>query len=193
MKFLIPILLIIISGTGFFMLVSPKYEEIKILKQEVDAYDNALANSKVLTDERDKLATKYNNINKSDLERLNKLLPDNIDNIRMILEIEKLALYYDMYLKDIKYDDKKENEENVEVQAGVQNNNFNSEYGSWDLEFTTEGSYGNFISLLKDIEKNLRLVDVVSVDFVSSDLSGSKKDSDNYKYIIKIRTYWLKR
>lgn len=193
MKFLIPILLIIISGTGFFMLVSPKYEEIKILKQEVDAYDNALANSKVLTDERDKLATKYNNINKSDLERLNKLLPDNIDNIRMILEIEKLALYYGMYLKDIKYDDKKENEENVEVQAGVQNNNFNSEYGSWDLEFTTEGSYGNFISLLKDIEKNLRLVDIVSVDFVSSDLSGSKKDSDNYKYIIKIRTYWLKR
>lgn len=195
MKFLIPILLILISGAGFFILISPKYEDIKILQQEVNAYENALANSKVLDAERDKLVTKYNNINNSDLKRLEKMLPDNIDNIRVILEIERLAQNYGMSLTNIRYDDKqKENQEGDVIQAGQSNISLNEDYGVWNLEFTTEGSYNNFISLTKDIERNLRLVDITSVDFVASNATSSQKSgSDNYQYTFKIKTYWLKQ
>lgn len=195
MKFLIPIFLILISGAGFFVLVAPKYENISLLRTEVKAYKTALDNSEALERERNKLVTKYNNMNVSDLARLQKLLPDNIDNIRVILEIERLARVYGMSLKDIRYDDKaKEDESSNVVEAGVVNTGQNQEYGSWNLEFATEGSYDSFISLLQDIEKNLRLVDVVSVNFSSAGAENAKQGStDNYKYVFKIKTYWLKK
>lgn len=196
MRFLIPILLILVSGAGFFMLVSPKYEEISNLRNEVAAYDKALANSRDLDNERDKLVTKYNSINTSDLSRLQKLLPDNIDNIRVILEIEKLARVYGMDLKNIRYDDKaeEENEEGKVVAAGTVSEDINQEYGTWNLEFSTEGSYNNFLALTKDIERNLRLVDIASVDFSSASSSNTAKNSsDVYNYTFKIKTYWLKK
>lgn len=200
MRFIVPLLLIGISVAGFFILITPKYEEVVALKAQVSAYDKALNNSKSLEDERDKLIKKSNDISKVNKEKIEKMLPGSIDNIRLILEIEELASVYGMYLKDVKYDDEKKAEEGAPqvVQAGVIDESANQEYGVWNLEFTTEGSYTNFINFTRDIEKNLRLVDISSVQFSSISAPASKSataiatPADNYVYTFKIKTYWLK-
>jgi hypothetical protein len=198
MRFIVPLLLIGISIAGFFILITPKYEEVVVLKAQVAAYDKALNNSKSLEDERDKLIKKSNDISKVNKEKIEKMLPDSIDNIRLILEIEELASVYGMYLKDVRYDDEKKAEEGKPevVQAGAIDENINEDYGVWDLEFTTEGSYANFINFTRDIEKNLRLVDISSVQFSSLSAPASKSatvsTTDNYIYTFKIKTYWLK-
>jgi Tfp pilus assembly protein PilO len=165
------------------------------LRTEVKAYDNALNNSKALESERDKLVTKYNAIDQGNLDKISKMLPDSIDNIRLILEIEKIASPYGMTLKDVKYEDTKKEEEGTTPIAGTTNEAINEDYGVWNLEFSTEGSYNNFIKFTKDMEKNLRLVDIASVTFSAADGAGSSKSSianDVYKYSFKIKTYWLK-
>lgn len=196
MRFIVPLLLIGLSIAGFFILVSPKYEEVVALKAQVSAYDKALSNSKSLEDERDKLVKKSNDISKVNKEKIHKMLPDSIDNIRLILEIEELASVYGMSLKDVRYEDEKKAEEGKPeiVQAGAIDPYANEDYGIWDLEFTTAGSYSNFINFTKDIEKNLRLVDISSVKFSSITSSSSKSSTptDNYTYTFKIKTYWLK-
>lgn len=68
------------------------------------SYNEALNNSKALEAERDKLTQKYNSFDPENLSKLQKLLPDNVDNIRLILEIEKIASPYGMVLKNVKYD-----------------------------------------------------------------------------------------
>jgi hypothetical protein len=50
------------------------------------------------------LTQKYSTIDPVNLDKLTKLLPDNVDNIRLILEIEKIASPYGMILKDVKYE-----------------------------------------------------------------------------------------
>lgn len=157
MRFIVPLLLIGISIAGFFVLISPKYEEVVLLKAQVAAYDKALNNSKSLEDERDKLIKKSNDISKINKEKIEKMLPDSIDNIRLILEIEELASVYGMSLKDVRYDDEKKAEEGAPqvVQAGIVDQYANEDYGVWNLEFTTEGSYSNFINFTRDIEKIL--------------------------------------
>ena len=52
--------------------------------------------------------------------------------------------------------------------------------------------YNNFINFTRDLESNLRIVDISSIEFLSSTsvLSGSSPDS--YKYNFKVKTYWLK-
>ena len=191
-RFVIPIILIGISIVAFFMFTNPVYNNITLLWAEAASYDEALNNSKALENERDKLTAKYNSINPDNLTKLQKLLPENIDNIRLILEIEQLALPYGMILKDIKYS----TTNTVSSQGGIMPEETaqlsNKDYGVWDLEFSTAGAYNNFINFTRDLESNLRIVDVSSIEFLSSTsvLSGSSPDS--YKYNFKVKTYWLK-
>jgi Tfp pilus assembly protein PilO len=176
------------------MFTNPIYQQIPVLRAEVDSYNEALNNSKALENERDKLTSKFNSINKEDLDKLEKLLPDNIDNIRLILEIEKIASPYGMVLKDVKYNA----EESVEAkptnakQAGSGAKSATSkDYKVLNMEFSVSGTYNNFINFTKDLESNLRIVDISSISF-SSEVDSKTNPTGLYKYNFKIKTYWLK-
>ncbi|MCE9585477.1 type 4a pilus biogenesis protein PilO [Candidatus Nomurabacteria bacterium] len=192
-RFITPIILIGVSVGGFFMFTDPLFKEVSSLKKNVVAYDEALSNSKVLESERDKLTQKYNEITPDTLDKLQKFLPDNVDNIRLILEIEKIASPYGMVLKDVKYDTTGADATAVSIKGGV-NTQSNKEYGVWNLEFSTQGTYSNFLNFIKDLENNLRIVDISSVQFTSDSGNGlnSNQSSSSYKYGFKIKTYWLK-
>ncbi len=195
-RFIVPIILIGVALAGFVILTSPLYQEISLKRGEIASYNEALDNSKALENERDKLTKKYNSITPENLEKLQKLLPNNVDNIRLILEIEKVAGPYGMLLKDIKYSpEQKEDKKNTgaTTQESVAPGALNNNYGTWDLEFSTQGSYTNFINFLKDLENNLRIVDISSIAF-SSDTGGGSSLSplEVYRYSFKIKTYWLK-
>lgn len=198
MRFITPIILLGLAISLFFLFTNPIYNDISKLKAEVASYNEALDNSKALENERDKLTAKYNAISKDDLTKLEKLLPENVDNIRLILEIEQLALPYGMVLKDVKYNTGDKVDANAEgvVQGGNIVKDTLKDYGIFDLEFSTTGTYNNFISFTKDLESNLRIVDMSSISFLSTPAVttvGSKViSSEVYTYNFKIKTYWLK-
>ena len=197
-RFIMPIVLIGIALSVFFVFTDPFYNEVSTLRKDVASYNDALDNSKMLESERDKLTAKYNAINPDNLIKIAKLLPENVDNIRLILEIEQIALPYGMVLKDVKYNIANPNLPVAGVQGGGVAKPTIKDYGIFDLEFSTSGSYNNFINFTKDLENNLRIVDISSIAF-SSDTnlnpgSSSKTASppEIYKYNFKIKTYWLK-
>lgn len=200
-RFLMSVVLISVSVAGFLVVTKPLYEDISTLKAQAASYDEALNNAKALENERDKLTKKYNNILPENLDKIKKLLPDNVDNIRLILEIEKIALPYGMALKDVRYDTfikKTANNTSPSGESGViqggSSPSSSKDYGEWSLEFSTQGTYNNFLNFLKDLETNLRIVDIASIQF-SADAGGggvSPGLAESYKYSFKIKTYWLK-
>ncbi len=213
MKFILPLGLIVISLAAFLVFISPNYNQIQELKTESASYDEALTNSKALEDQRDKLTAKYNAIDQDDLKKLQKLLPENVDNIRLVLEIGQLAAPYGMVLKNIKYNTTNDTTSAKKVTpvtpgavgaVSAQGNSnpslasSNKSYGVWDLGFSVVGTYNNFINFTKDLENNLRIVDVSSVQFSSSSggatgVPGSTAPSaESYQYDFNIKTYWLK-
>ena len=200
-----PTFLIVIAITFFFLFTNPIYNDISALNSEVTSYSSALDNSKMFENERDKLTAKYNAINPDNLTKLQKLLPENVDNVRLILEIGQIALPYGMVLKDVKYDtltntkDATNNSTSTASATQTTNQlsaakNLNKDYGTWDLKFSTQGNYNNFVNFVKDLESNLRIVDISSVDFSSSTGVGINPNitNDAYKYDFTIKTYWLK-
>lgn len=198
MRFITPIILIGISVTLFLMFANPLYNQISLAREEIASYDEALNNAKALENERDKLTAKYNTINPENLTKLQKLLPENVDNIRLILEIEKIALPYGVALRDVKYNTPSTIPATTTAvaQAGNSANTASKNYGIFDLEFSITASYDNFINFTKDLESNLRIVDISSIAFSSDSVVsavGSKINSGEvYKYNFKIKTYWLK-
>ncbi|MEK7459479.1 MAG: hypothetical protein AAB636_00235 [Patescibacteria group bacterium] len=193
-RFIIPIILIGIAFAGFFTFVNPIHKEVISLQAKVTSYNTALDNATALRRERDKLTKKNNSLSLEDLNKLEKLLPNNVDNIRLIIEIGEVALLYDMVLKDVKYNiDSKSKTGASEIQGVAGDNKFtNKDYGMWDLEFSTEGSYENFFRFIEDLESNLRIVDIASIEFSSASVSITKSSTEYYRYNFKIRTYWLK-
>jgi hypothetical protein len=206
-RFITPIILIAIAASVFFIFTNPLYsgsDGISALNAQIASYNEALNNSKSFDSERDKLTEKYNNFNPDDLARLKKLLPDNVDNIRLILEIEQIAAPYGMTLADVKYDatpipaTAATTATPEIVQAGGSlASPTPKDYGIFNLTFSTSGSYDNFINLTKDLESNLRVVDISSITFTSDTgtaVSSVKKinPAETYKYDFKIKTYWLK-
>jgi len=68
-----PIILIAIAGTFFFLVTNPMYNSIAAIKAQAADYDNALSTSKTLESERATLTAKYNNIDPNNLAELQKL------------------------------------------------------------------------------------------------------------------------
>src|ERR1035437_7310574 len=137
-RFITPIILIAAAIALFFVYTNPIYSDITAQKVQVASYNDALSNSKTLQSERDKLTAVYNNIDPNNLARLQKLLPDNLDNICLILEIEQIAAPYGMTLSDIKYDTTDTNTTPAAgvVQGGGISNPAPKDYGIFNLEFS---------------------------------------------------------
>jgi Tfp pilus assembly protein PilO len=198
MKFIMPIILIGISVAAFFLFANPLMTDISALHAKAASYDEALTNSKTLENERDKLTAKYNSIDPENLKKLEKFLPENVDNIRLILEIEQIAAPYGMALSNVKYDTPQKASAEGTSQSGILGGVAGggpTDYGVFDLQFSTTGKYDNFLNFTRDLENNLRMVDISSITFSSSPagvLGDKVAGADVYKYDFTIKTYWLK-
>jgi len=204
MKLIFPISLILISGLIFTIFTNPLYKDVKNLKNDVSAYNIALSNFTELQKIRDELLDKYKNIKKEDKERLDHFLPSSINNIELILEVEKIANLHYMPVINVTFNPVGEDEDNSDEgnrngsNVKITDNDPSKylPYGIFPIEFSIEGTYSNFVSFLKDLEKNLRLVDIKSISFeVPSQDKNSKGETVNlniYHYKIKIDAYWLK-
>lgn len=183
MQYLLPLILIGISGALFLTWVDPTYQEIKDLQIENQSYDEALAKTTEIREFRKNIQAQYNTISESSRSRLESLLPSRIDNIKLILDINSIADKNGMTIRDIRIDRR-------EGAAGAGRETIVTSdeglYETVDFSFSVVSTYDNFKKFLNDLSLSLRIVDVVSVEI--STING---DEDFYRYDVGIRTYWL--
>jgi len=189
----ISIILIAASAGLFFGYVNPTYGgvtgnaersmwSIQELAEERGRYADALEKTREIEQARVGLLEKYNRIPLEHRERIEKLLPDHIDSVRLIIDINTLASQYGMTLKNITL---------LDAQTGTTRSPTpaigprEERAKSAGLKFAVSGSYDDFRSFLRDLEQNLRLVDVGVLAF------SAQTDSPQYEYGITLSTYRL--
>lgn len=177
-KFFIPVFLLIAAVGLFFGYIDPTYGKVETLRTEEQKFDEALNKSKELQKIRDVLLSQFNSFSASDLSRLEKLLPDNVDNVRLTLDIDGIASKYGMRIRNVITSKASGNQTGAIGPSG-------KPYETVTLSFTVAASYENIISFLKDIEKSLRIVDV-------KELSLRSSTGNLYEYKIRVETYWLR-
>lgn len=180
MHFIAPIFFVIVAIGLFFGYIDPTYQQVKDLRAEELRFDDALERSRELEQVRDQLLAKYNSFPSESLERLQKLLPDNVDNVRLILDLDSIASAYGMRVRDVSID--RSGGQQL-PQAGASGATL-APYNSFNISFSVAGSYEDFLMFLQDLERSLRLVDVVSVSFENT-------PTGVYDFHVRLRTYWL--
>ncbi|MBU1557654.1 type 4a pilus biogenesis protein PilO [Patescibacteria group bacterium] len=181
-KFIIPIILIVLSIGLFVMYIDPNYKEVKVLKDVNNQYQEALNKSKELRKVRDSLLEQYNSFTEEDLSRIRKLLPDNVDNVRLIMDVDSIASVYGAIIRDVKINSNSESDDVRVNIADIQ------KYEDVTLSFSMSANYENFVKFVGDLRDSLRLVDITHLDFNPP----LNTESDVYKYNFTIKTYRLK-
>ncbi len=218
MRWLLPIFLIGVGVGGFILITKPIYADIEALQKEGAAYEQALQNSANLQKERDRLTTKLNSFSPDDLAKLEKMLPNTVDNIKLILEIQEQASNQGIVVKNVQFEPKQFLEETTPTStpSGLNQNTAanqvaaaneqptaptrraavtstdNPNFETFELQFSVEGSYKDFVAFMQLMERSLRLIDIKSITFTPGTSEKDKKYTDQYKYLFKINTYRLK-
>lgn len=179
-KTLTPIILLIASIGLFFGFINPKYMEIQAKRAKLAQYDEALGKSKDLANRRIELSEKYKSITDEDRVRLSKLLPNAVDNVRLILDINSIAALHGMKIRNTKI--------NQGPSPAEKNNPLivdERKYASIGLSFAVTSSYNDFINFLNDLEHSLRITDIVGLTIRPQKIGV-------YDFSIDLQTYWLK-
>jgi hypothetical protein len=183
MSKLTPLILIVFSVIAFFAFIDPEYEKVKTLRAEKAQYDVVLAKARTLLSKRDALQEKYREISPADLARIQAMLPDNIDNVRLVLDVDRMASTYGMAIKNISINNTgKATQESKDKKVVVNDSKL---YDSATITFGISAPYDVFQKFLRDLEDGLRLIDVSAVSIAT-------KDPRIYDYTITFKTYWLK-
>ncbi|MBI1975446.1 MAG: type 4a pilus biogenesis protein PilO [Candidatus Vogelbacteria bacterium] len=172
-----PFVLIILAIGLYYFFTRPILAEVRALHDEQASFDQALNNAKELQAVRDALRDRYNSISRVNLQKLDRLLPDSIDNVRLIIDIENIARRHGLAPRSVAI---KESEARPGTAADD-----GRPYHSVVLAFSVTGTYETFKRFLADLERSLRLVDVVGISF-------SAAEDPVYTYQVSLRTYWLK-
>jgi len=179
MKGLFPLVAVAVAIALFYWYIDPTYASIKELRAQQATLDVALNRSLELQQARDELLSKYNTFSQDELGRLEKLLPDHVDNVRLILDLDGIASRYGMRVRNVSIEEPRNTRTANAI--GVDD----TQYESLVLSFTVSGQYSTFRQFVADLERSLRIVDIVGLSF-------SANDEGVYDFTVSLRTYWLK-
>lgn len=185
MRNIISIIIIVISLASFVVLVKPQYDEIKEMQSTDSELSGVLDNARRLQELRDALLEKRKNLASADVSRLEKVIPENAENVKLILEFEEIADNNDLSIESASA-----TRDEVDGSAG-EDQGFDidsKDYGIITLDFTLSGGYSEFISFLEDLERNIRITDLRSLSIAPPGGDASQ----DYQYQLSIDTYWLK-
>ena len=187
MNLIMPLILLISSIIIFFGYVNPNYKggvpsdpsdyptySVVALQNELGNYQDIADRSTDIVAQRNVLVNKKNSITETDQAKIETFLPSNIDNIRLLIEINRMAARRSLVLKNISFSQPKATDSAV-----------NLPYGVLSLKFTVNSTYANFLQFLGDLESNLRILDITDIGFTST-------DSGLYDFNVGLNTYWLK-
>ena len=176
-KFFTPIILIVITVILYFTWISPTYGEVGQLKdkqaQLADALDKAQQVQTLIAN----LQASFSSVPQDQIARLTKMVPNDVDNIRLLIEINNIAQREGMTIDSLNIPPK------PTAAPGTVGGSSGS-YGTFTFGFTAHGTYDQFIAFLGQLAANLRLSDIATLSF-------SATDKGNYDYAITLNTYWI--
>src|SRR3989344_894211 len=158
MKNFLPIILIIVSIVLGYFYLKPKYSEVVGLRLERDGYDQVLDKSVELRQIRDELSAKIDSFPQSDLDRLERMMPGEVDVVQLVLDMNNMAVKHGIIMRDIKSSEISDTPARRGEAARPQ-----TPYKVLALSFSFESLYNNLGPFLRELEQSLRIMDIASV------------------------------
>ena len=178
-----PLIVIAVCIGMYYFYISPTLLEVRALSVKKAEYYDVLEKTKELKTKRDSLLNDYGNIPGTEIERLNKIIPETFNSVIFANDVNNLASKHRLIMKEFKASESKTEVRDPSV------SNPKDKYQTTVVNIRMSGGYEDFIAFLTDLELNLHLSDVVTLVVQSSDRKGSGASMD---YTLELNTYSLR-
>lgn len=187
---ILPSLALMLAVGIFFGYMKPAWSgPLAETKAAIKNDEQALAAADEYKAKQNTLASARNAIDPENLARISTFLPDSVDNVGLILDINALAARSGLSLSniDVVANDASAARTNTKAPPPaaalpVARTNL---VGSVDISLSAIGAYTALQSFLIGIEKSARLLDV-------RDIVVKGSDTGIYNYQMTLRLYWLR-
>lgn len=208
-SFLTPIILLIASGALLFTVTRGQFDEYKQLTTEIEQRTSTLEKFKEFIVLRDKLLDVSQKVSGSRAvdERINKMVPETIDTIRLNMDLYGIAGLYNIRLKDLVISVAAEDGQSVAPVASSDDMNpsaagpqmgittqMKNNRKTYNIKFGFTSSYEKSIAFLKDLERSLRIIDIVNFDLSPTVSTTEPKGRSTIQYSVNVvaKTYGIK-
>lgn len=183
-KSILAILFIGVSIGLFILYIQPTYQATQDNRTKVASFDEALSKTRQIQELKAGLLARRNDFSSENLDRLHKMLPDHVDNVRLVLDLDGIAANYGIRLKDVGIQKATVDgaSETTVLNGGAAQSH---PYQSLTLTFSVVATYEEFMLLLRDLEASLRIVDFTNLTITPA------SSPDTYSFGVALRTYWL--
>ncbi len=188
-------ILIVLAIGIYFTVTQNILNTAKTVKTVNDKYLSAINSATELLKSLSKVQQDYNNISARDREGLVKMIPNTVDNIRLIIDTNSIAVAHGLTLSGItaSADSKSSGpasprSDNAALPPGtiLPTTGSAPTLDTVSVSFSVTCLYQQCLSFLQDIESNLRLMDITHITFGPGEKS-------TYNMMVQLKTYWLRQ
>lgn len=181
---LTPILSIIVAVMIAYFFILPKYETTQLVRAEIQEYETAVEKYNEFSNKLDeKLAIKTERP-AIDNEHLDTLVPSEIDDTQLLVDLETLVTKQTMLFGNISIKGNTtiyQQGSEADTSSGQQ---ISRQLVSLDISFDVIGSYEQFQLFLSELERSRTLYEVVSLSYTPS-------ESAFQQFSLTVRVYAL--
>ncbi|MDE2041122.1 MAG: hypothetical protein KGI59_01910 [Patescibacteria group bacterium] len=199
---IIATILIVLAVGTYFTVTENVLAQASAVKTVNDQYLSAIDSAQKLVAVRDQVLNDYKNLSQNDRDRLTKMVPNTVDNIRLIIDLENIAASHGFALNGITAQTTDTSNTPAPgttapttgappvVGAAAATGAVGPTIVAPILDtvtvsFTVNAPYLQFISFMQDLEANLRIMDMTH-------LSMTAASNGVYTFQVTLRTYWLR-
>lgn len=175
------LILVVLALAIYFTFTMPQKGALETLANTQREYKNVLENVSRIEQIRDNLLTSFESISAVEKDRLEKILPKEQDAVGFSRDLDTIASQYGISIKTVAVENNADPESRLLVLPEGQR-----PYEKTVFSFSFISNYPNFIKLLNDLERNLRVMDVRTVAFKTG-------ETGLYEHQLTVETYNLTR
>ncbi len=172
------ILSIVIAILLYIFVIDQQLAQMSAVQIEIGEYQKAEEKYTEFQKKLDSLVAIKKQASVIENEKLDALVPEVVDDVKLIVDLENMAKSRGMLFGNISIDNAKDESSinsSTEIAIGPT-------LKSTDISFAVIGTYEQFKQLLEDIEKSLVLLEVVELDF-------SVTQGVYQQYAVTVRAY----
>jgi len=189
--FIVTVLFVVIALIVWYAMM-PSYKEISKLSKSIAEKKLDFDKKKLLLGEMEALKKSYAEIDKSDKEKLERILPREENITALLPEMEVVLIQNGLNIANINF----ESFLDVKTAAKKIPKFIKGDAKPVKISLDADGGYEAFRNFLTSIEWNERLMDISSIKFTTQTKKGNQESSadaeqEKFSFNVALYAYWL--
>lgn len=174
-RYILAAFALVLLAALFFTVIQPSFARLQAADAELSEYKLTIERADLLRTRIDELTALRNRIVPADLARLEAVLPDDVDAVKLALLLDTVATRHNMLVSSIVIEPEQVEEPEtvydpttglpIETPMAA---NRTTRFLRTAVSFSLEGSYEQLRDFVADLESNLVLMDIANLAIVGT-------------------------